>query len=43
MCGVVGREFPLPKTRNCPQCGTVFNEFGVVLSLHEQEGGLELN
>jgi len=36
-------EFTVPDTRNCPQCGTVFNQFGVVLALEEKEEGMELN
>lgn len=43
MCGVAGKEFTVPDTRNCPQCGTVFNQFGVVLALEEKEEGMELN
>ena len=34
LCGNLGKKFNLEKEdlKNCPICGTVFNEFGIILT-----------
>ncbi|MBI4017949.1 MAG: hypothetical protein HY366_03320 [Candidatus Aenigmarchaeota archaeon] len=43
ICGTTGQEFDVPKTKNCPSCKTVFNEFGIILTAHERAEGMEFN
>ncbi len=34
ICGNMGKNFELERDRlkNCPMCGTVYNEFGIILT-----------
>lgn len=43
LCGAMGQEFEVPKTKACPACGTVFNRFGVIFALDNVQDELELN
>lgn len=38
VCGAMGKSVnEKDKIRNCPVCGTVFSEFGVILSTEVEE------